>query len=107
MRSSVVVFAWLATVLGCGGDPKQVPYYGECHCECAVELQPCATRGMIDCDVEGRTAHYEQFFTASCADFESAKGYFNCGLVDVGQPGEPSPKVTSLNPVDVAYCTPK
>lgn len=104
MLTRFLLVACLVTGLGCSAKQKQLPYYSECHCECAVELQPCATRGMIDCDVEGQTARYEQFFRSSCEDYEAAKGYFNCKLIDVGQPGEPSTKVTSLNPIDVTYC---
>ena len=101
---SFLLVAALLAGYGCGGAVKQVPYYAECHCDCAAELRPCATRGMIDCDLDGQASRYEEFFKASCKDYEVAKGYFNCALIDVGQPGEPSSKVTSLNPVDIEYC---
>jgi len=105
LLSRTACLLMLATAISCDGEPKQVPYYGECHCECAAELQPCTTSGRVYCDVEGMTAYYEARLADRCKEFGIDKGYFNCALVDVGEPGEPSSKVTSLNPVDARICS--
>lgn len=84
----------------CHDEPKAIPYYSECQCECSAAQQPCVTRAIVYCDVAGQTAHYEQFLSALCADYQTKAQYFNCALADVGQPGEPSKQVTSILPFE-------
>lgn len=100
MRSRLLWVVMMISFGACHDAPKVVPYYSECHCECSAAQQPCVTRAIVYCDVEGQAARYEEFLGKLCEDYEAQAGYFNCALADVGQPGESSSKITSILPFD-------
>ena len=67
---------------------------------CAASKQPCETINYNFCDVPGETAAWEKKISASCQEFGVTKGYFDCALIPLGKPGEPSALITSMPTVN-------
>lgn len=67
---------------------------------CSAAMQPCETINYNFCDAPGETMAYEKKIAASCQEFGVAKGYFDCALIPLGKPGEPSTLITSMPAVN-------
>ena len=94
--------ALLCFLAACEKAPVKIPYHGECECMCSASRPPCETISFSFCDIEGQTLSYQKKIGAACLEFGTEKGYFDCALVPLGKPGEPSTLITSKPTVN--YC---
>ena len=98
MRNSGLLLLLLLALVSC--REEKVPYQGKCVCDCSVDKRPCAPATFTYCDAKNRTAYYEELISGKCKEYETEMSYFGCALADVGQPGEPSAKITTTGVSD-------